>query len=165
MTSRFSVIDTAILSPGHCWISRNSEGPFIDTGVDVGLIHIERGRIYLAVEVLREMARVSGILDEGKSASVELKEQEWYNKGYSDALKENYGDVLHTLTDRIAVGNLDNAVPTASGTPSVDEESAGGTHQASEVAGSSERKSTSTGSVKRPSRVSADTGDESAYRL
>jgi hypothetical protein len=165
MTSRFSVIDKAILSPGHCWISRTSDGPFIDTSVDIGRMHIERGRIYLSVEVLREMARVAGILDEGKSASVELKEQEWYNKGYSDALKENYGDVLHALTDRIAAGNLDNAVPTAGGAPSVDEKSAGGTHEASEVAGSSERKSAGTGSVKRPSRVSADTGDESAYRL
>jgi hypothetical protein len=165
MTSRFSLIDTAVLNPGHCWISRNSEGPFIDTGVDVGRMHIERGRIYLAVEVLREMARVAGILDEGKSTSVELKEQELYNKGYSDALKENYGDLLHNLTNRIAVSNVGNAVPATGGAPTVIEESAGGAHETSEVAGDSERKIASTGSVKRPSRVSADTGDESAYRL
>lgn len=165
MTSRFSVIDTPILNPGHCWITRTTDGPFIDTSVDVGRMHIERGRIYLSVEVVREMARVAGILDEGKSASVELKEQELYNKGYSDALKENYGDLLHNLTDRIAVSNVGNVVPATGGTPTVVEESAGGAHETSEVAGDSERKVASTGSVKRPSRVSADTSDESAYRL
>jgi len=165
MTSRFSVIDTPVLSPGHCWITRTTDGPFIDTSVDVGRMHIERGRIYLSVEVVREMARVAGILDEGKSVSVELREQELYNKGYSDALKENYGDLLHNLTDRIAVGNVGNAVPATGGASPVVEELAGGAYEASEVAGSSERKSSSTGSVKRPSRVSADTGDESAYRL
>lgn len=165
MTSRFSVTDTAILNPGNCWITKNAEGPFIDTGVDVGRMNIERGRIYLSVEVLREMAREAGILDEGKSASVELKEKEWYNKGYSDALKENYGDVLHTLTDRLAAGKLDNDVSAGSGASAVAEKSAGGTHEASEVASESERKVSSTGSSKRPSRVSADTSDESAYRL
>jgi hypothetical protein len=165
MSSRFSVIDTAILAPGHCWVSKTAEGPFIDTGVDIGRMYIERGRIYLSFDVLREMARVAGIIDEGKSASVELKEQEWYNKGYSDALKENYGDVLHALTDRIATGDLDNAVPSASGASAIVEESSGGTHEASKNSGDSERKSTSTGSRKRPARVSTDSGDESAYRL
>ena len=165
MTSRFSVIDSPILSPGHCWISRSSDGPLIDTGIDIGRMNIERGRLYISFEMLREMARVAGILDEGKSTSVELKEQELYNKGYSDALKENYGDLLHNLTHRITTGNVGNAVPATSGAPTVVEESAGGTHETNEVAGDSERKSASTGSVKRPSRVSADTGDESAYRL
>jgi hypothetical protein len=165
MTSRFSVTDTPILSPGHCWISKNSEGPFIDTGVDVGRMFIERGRIYISVEILREMARVAGILDEGKSASAELKEQEWFNKGYSEALKENYGDLLTRLADRVGPSVLD----TFGVTGVVEEEDnagpSGQSLEGTEDAGVTERKVASTGSRKRPPRVSANTGDESSYRL
>jgi hypothetical protein len=176
MTSRFSLVKTPILSPGHCWISKTAEGPFIDTGVDVGRMHIERGRIYLSLEVLREMARVAGILDEGKSASVELKEKEWYDKGYSDALKENYGDVLSRLADRVGPSILD-AIDSAGaseaeadsqdavGALKTDSRDAAGALKADENAGDFERKIASTGSRKRPARVSADSGDESAYRL
>jgi hypothetical protein len=165
MSSRYSVTDTAILAPGHCWVSKNSEGPFIDTTVDVGRMFIERGRIYLAFDVIREMASVAGILNEGKSASVELKEQEWYNRGYSDALKENYGTVLHTLVDRIASSELDNDVLAGDGTSEIVEESAGRADEASQDASDAERKSSSASSRRRPARVSADSGDESSYRL
>jgi hypothetical protein len=165
MTSRFSVTETPILGPGHCWISKTVDGPFIDTGVDVGRMHIERGRIYISVEILREMARVAGILDEGKSASVELKEKEWYDKGYSDALKENYGDVLNRLADRVGPSVLDALSASAEATPESVEGTSVGTLEADETAGDSERKIASTGSRKRPARISTDSGDESSYRL
>jgi hypothetical protein len=109
MSSRFSITEAPALEPAVCWITRSGQGPFIDTGVDIGRMHIERGRIYLSFDALREMARVAGILDEGKSASVELKEIEWFNKGYSEALKENYGDLLTRLADRVGPGILDVA--------------------------------------------------------
>lgn len=165
MTSRFSVVDVPVLEPGHCWVSRTTDGPFIDTGIDIGRMHIERGRLYLSFDVLREMAREAGIIDEGKSVSAELKEKEWYDKGYSDALKENYGNLLNRLADSVNSGivdALDSAIDTE---PKAVEATAGGTHETDEASGKPERKSTSTGSVKRPSRISADTGDESAYRL
>lgn len=165
MTSRFSVIETPILSPGHCWISKTTDGPFIDTGVDVGRMHIERGRIYLSVEVLREMARVAGIIGEGKSVSAELKEKEWYDKGYSDALKENYGDLLARLADRVGPSILDAVSSTGTAEAQIDSADSGESLEGTENAGDTERKVASTGSRKRPARVSADSGDESAYRL
>lgn len=165
MTSRFSVVDTPILSPGHCWISKTATGTFLDTGVDVGRMNIERGRIYIELDILREMARVAGILDEGKSVSAELKEKEWYDKGYSDALKENYGDLLTRLADRVGPSILD-AVGSAGAVEAEDDsEPAGAALEGPEDAGDTEREVASTGSRKRPPRVSANTSDESAYRL
>ena len=165
MSSRFSITEAPTLEPAVCWITRSGQGPFIDTGVDVGRMHIERGRIYLSFDALREMARVAGILDEGKSASVELKEKEWFDKGYSEALKENYGDLLTRLADRVGPSILD-AVGTAG--ESEEEDNSGlaeSTLDATVDAGVVERKVASTRSRKRPSSVSANTGDESAYRL
>lgn len=165
MTSRFKVIDTPILAPGNCWVSKTTDGPFIDTGVDVGRMHIERGRIYLSFEVLREMARVAGILDEGKSTSAELKEKEWYDKGYSDAIKENYGNLLTQLADRVGPSILDAVSSAGTVEAEDDSESSGESLEGTEDAGDAERKVAGAGSRKRPSRVSANTGDESAYRL
>lgn len=165
MTSRFSVTEVPLLDPGHCWISKTAEGPFIDTGVDVGRMYIERGRIYLSFDVIREMARVAGILDEGKPASVELKEQEWYDKGYSDALKENYGDLLTRLADRVGPSILDAASVAGAVEAKADSGPSGESLEGTEDAGNAERKVASTGSRKRPSSVSTNTGDESAYRL
>lgn len=165
MSSRFSITEAPALEPAVCWITRSGQGPFIDTGVDVGRMHIERGRIYISLDALREMARVAGILDEGKSASVELKEREWFDKGYSEALKENYGDLLTRLADRVGPSILD-AVSSAGELE--EENNSGPTGTALETTvddGVTERKVTSAGSRKRPSSVSANTGDESAYRL
>lgn len=165
MTSRFSVVDVPVLAPGRCWVSRTTDGPLIDTGIDIGRMNIERGRLYLSFDVIREMAREAGILDEGKSVSAELKEKEWYNKGYSDALKENYGSIFNQLADRVGPSILDAFDSTVDGEPETVEDVAGGAHKTDETASKSERKITSTGSRKRPTSIPADTSDESAYRL
>lgn len=165
MTSRFSVVDVPVLAPGHCWVSRTTDGPFIDTGIDIGRMHIERGRLYLSFDVIREMAREAGVINEGKPVSVTLREKELYEKGYSDALKENYGNILNNLADRIGPSILDAFDSAVEGTPEAVEDVAGGTHKADETASKPQRKSTSTGSVKRPTSIPADTSDESAYRL
>jgi len=165
MTSRFSVTEAPILEPAVCWITRSGQGPFIDTGVDVGRMHIERGRIYISLDALREMARVAGILDEGKSASVELKEIEWFNKGYSEALKENYGDLLTRLADRVTPGIVDATGVAGEPEEEVNSGPAGAALDTTVDAGITERKVSSAGSRKRPSSVSANTGDESSYRL
>jgi hypothetical protein len=165
MSSRFSITEAPALEPAVCWITRSGQGPFIDTGVDIGRMHIERGRIYLSFDALREMARVAGILDEGKSASVELKEIEWFNKGYSEALKENYGDLLTRLADRVGPGILDVAGVAGELEKEINSGPAGAALETTVDAGITERKVASTSSRKRPSSVSANTGDESSYRL
>jgi hypothetical protein len=128
-------------------------------------MHIERGRIYISLDALREMARVAGILDEGKSASVELKEIEWFNKGYSEALKENYGDLLTRLADRVTPGIVDATGVAGEPEEEVNSGPAGAALDTTVDAGITERKVSSAGSRKRPSSVSANTGDESSYRL
>lgn len=165
MTSRYSLTEAPALAPGVCWITRTSTGPFIDTGVDVGRIHIERGRIYLSVEAIREMARTAGIIGEGPSSNVKLFALENYNKGYADALKENYGDLIRNLSERVATGVMDPASPAGTGEAEVSDSAPVAELGNDENVGGPERQVASTGSRKRPSSVSANSGDDSSYRL
>ena len=165
MSSRYSLTEAPTLAPGVCWISRTATGPFVDTGVDVGRLHIERGRIYLSVETIRELARVAGVLDEGPSANAQLFAQEQFNKGYAEALKENYGDLIRHLSERVAAGVVDPASAAGAGEAEASGSVAGAELGNDKDAGGPERQVANTGSRKRPSSVSANSGDESAYRL
>jgi hypothetical protein len=174
--SKFFLTDAPAMAPGVCWVTKTSVGPFIDTGVDLSLRVIDRGRIYLSVDALREMAQVAGLFDEKEPISVELKKQEWYDRGYNDAIKELDQDVINSFVGHVSR----NAVGVASTTALV--ESAGhttaagaavpgpsdataGTPENSSGVDKVKRKSSSTGSVKRPASVSANSSDESNFRL
>jgi len=174
--SRFFLTDAPALAPGVCWITRTSKGPFIDTGVDLSKNVIDRGRIYLSVEALREMAQLAGLFDEGEPKTAVLKKKQWYEEGYNDAMKELKSDVINNFVERVltdstvpvgaavpvepennhtaagaAVGNLEDA---ATGAPEVDKDTDG-----------AELKSASTSRFKRPSRFSTNSSDESNFRL
>ncbi len=88
MTSPFSVVQAPPREPGHCWFTKTAVGPFVDTGVDLSVARIDRGRIYISFDALREMARVAGILDEEEPKTVGLRKKQWYEEGYNDAVKE-----------------------------------------------------------------------------
>ena len=101
--SRFKLVDTPAMLPGDCWISRTSVGPFIDTGTDVPFER--RGRVYINVDVLREMAFEAGLF-EGLVPSTEVEKA--YANGVADTFKENIdGDLagaaaaLRSAADRI----------------------------------------------------------------
>ncbi len=174
--SRFFLTDAPALSPGVCWITRTSKGPFIDTGVDLSKNVIDRGRIYLSVEVLREMAQLAGLFEEGEPKTAALKRKQWYEEGYNQAIKELKSDVIDNFVERVLIDSVDTdgaAVPveseghlTAAGAAVPDPADAtAGTPEDDSVVDEVERESASTGSVKRPTRVSTNSSDESNFRL
>ena len=174
--SRFFLTDAPALSPGVCWITKTGKGPFVDTGIDLSKTVVDRGRMYLSVDVIREMAQLAGLFDEKKPVSVELHDKEVYDRGYNDAIKEINKDAINHFVEHVSrntVGINGNAAlvePTITHTaagaavPSV-EDAAAGTPQVDKDADGPKRKSASTGSVKRPSSVSTNSSDESNFRL
>lgn len=58
---KYQLLDSLPAAPGHCWLTKAIDGPFLDTGVDIKFN--ERGRFYVAVEAVREMAQAAGLFD------------------------------------------------------------------------------------------------------
>ena len=174
--SRFFLTDAPALSPGVCWITRTSKGPFIDTGVDLSKNVIDRGRIYLSVEVLREMAQLAGLFEEGEPKTAALKRKQWYEEGYNQAIKELKSDVIDNFVERVLIDSVDTngaAVSmeseghlTAAGAAVPDPANAtAGTPEDDSVVDEVEREGASTSRFKRPTRVSTNSSDESNFRL
>lgn len=110
---RFKVVDTPALMPGECWVTRTSVGPFIDTGVDTPFE--KRGRVYLSVETIREMAFEAGLFD-GLVPGTEVEKA--YANGRADAVKENLGGELDGIAaalrgaaDRISAVRVASEAP------------------------------------------------------
>ena len=174
--SRFTLTNAPAMSPGVCWITKTGVGPFIDTGVDLSLHVVDRGRIYISVDALREMAQVAGLFDEAQPTSVELKKKEWYDRGYHDALEEMNKDVINHFVERVVsysastAGAATPVAPTSSDTAAgaavADSASAdAGAQQDSADTGKVERKSSGSRGGKRPVGVSTNSSDESNFRL
>lgn len=176
MTSRFSIVQAPPKDPGHCWITKTAVGPFIDTGVDLSVAKIDRGRIYLSVEVVREMAQLAGLFDEGEPKTAGLKKKQWYEQGYNDAMKEISDNAIDRFIEHIGRTSADTAgvaepvaseghLSTAGAAIPAASYSAAGTSEVNQDLGGPELESTSTGSVERPSSVPADSSDGFDYRL
>jgi hypothetical protein len=174
--SRFFLVDAPALDPGVCWITKTSKGPFIDTGVDLSKTVIDRGRIYLSVDVIREMAQLAGLFEEGEPKTAGLKKKRWYEEGYNAAVKELQNDVVNNFVERVISNSALTAGAAISPTPessgqtiaepgTIDEGTTGDTAQVNTDSSESERKSAGTSRFKRLSRVPADSSDESTYRL
>lgn len=174
--SRFTLTNAPAMAPGVCWITKTGVGPFIDTHVDLSLHVVDRGRIYISVDALREMAQVAGLFDEKEPVSVELKKKEWYDKGYQAALEEINKDAINHFVERVVSHSASTAgaatpvAPEGSGTAAgaavPDSASADvGAQQDSADTGKVERKSSGSRSVKRPAGVSTNSSDESNFRL
>jgi len=176
MSSRFNVVQAPPQQPGHCWITRTAVGPFIDTGVDVSVGKIDRGRMYISIGVLREMAQVAGLFDEGQPVSVDLRRQEWYDKGYQAAMEEMSNDAVsrfieHASRNVIGIAGNTAMVESKSNLESAGaavpgfEEPAAGTSEIVESDGGSKWESSSVGSVERSASFSTSSSDDSQYRL
>jgi hypothetical protein len=174
--SRFFLVDAPPLDPGVCWITKTSKGPFIDTGVDLSKTVIDRGRIYLSVDVLREMAQIAGLFDEGEPKTAGLKKKQWYEEGYQAAVKELQNDVVNNFVERVisntalTAGAAVSPAPESSGQTvaepgTIDEGPTGNTVQSNTDSDEPERKSAGVSRFKRPARLSAGSSDESTYRL
>ena len=174
--SRFFLVDAPALAPGACWFTKTSDGPFIDTGYDLSKHVVDRGRVYISVSALREMAQVAGLFDEKEPISVEMKKKEWYDTGYNDAIKELKTDAVNNFVERVLAGPVSTAgaatlvEPTSNHTaagaavPDVADATAGAPEDGASV-DEVERESASVGSVKRPSRVSTNSSDDANFRL
>ena len=174
--TRFFLTDAPAMSPGVCWITKSGVGPFIDTGIDLSMHVVDRGRMYISVDALREMAQIAGLFDETTPVSVELRKKELYDLGYNDALKEMNKDVISNFVERIVSNAANSAGAATAVAPEVHHTAAGaavtdaasadaGEQQDSASAGKTERKSTGTRSVKRSAGVSTNSSDESNFRL
>lgn len=174
--SRFFLVDSPALAPGACWFTKTSDGPFIDTGYDLSKHVVDRGRVYISISALREMAQVAGLFDEKEPVSVEMKRKEWYDRGYNDAIKELKTDAVNNFVERVLVDSASTAGAatsvgaeshrTAAGAavPDPADATAGAPQDGSSV-DEVERESASTGSVKRPARVSTNSSDDANFRL
>ena len=174
--SRFFLVDAPALAPGACWFTKTSDGPFIDTGYDLSKHVIDRGRVYISITALREMAQVAGLFDEKEPISVEMKKKEWYDTGYNDAIKELKTDAVNHFVERVLSDSASTAGAatlvesashhTAAGAavPDVADATAG-TPQDGASVDEVERESASTGRVKRPARVSTNSSDDANFRL
>ena len=115
--SRFHLVQAPPREPGHCWITKTAVGPFIDTGIDLSVKVIDRGRIYISVDALREMAQVAGLFDEEEPKTVGLQRKKWYDEGYNDAIKEFSNESVDRFIEHISrnsVGVAGNAAMVAS---------------------------------------------------
>jgi hypothetical protein len=176
MTSRFTVVTAPARSPGVCYITRTSIGPFIDSGIDMSVSVIDRGRLYLAVDVIREMAQVAGLFDEGKPVSVVMQEKQWYDRGYNEAIKELKSDAISNYVQRVFIDSSSIDGDAALVAPESDGEldssngsdyqlSGAGAHESLEVDDGLERESASIGGIERPVSLSTNPSDESKFRL
>lgn len=97
--SRFSLTNAAELPPGKCWVTGTPSGPLVDTGVEIQFA--QRGRLYLSVDVVREMAEIAGLFQPLKDKAAEN-----YDLGLEAGKKELSGNL-----DR-AISQLDSALDT-----------------------------------------------------
>jgi hypothetical protein len=174
--SRFFLTDAPAMAPGVCWITKSGVGPFIDTGVDLSLHVVDRGRMYISVDAIREMAQIAGLFEEKDPVSVELRKKEYYDLGYKDALEEMNKDVISNFVERVvsnsasAAGAATPVAPegghTTAGAAVVDSASAdAGAQQDGASVDKVERKSSSSRSVKRPASVPTNSSDDANFRL
>ncbi len=174
--TRFFLTDAPALAPGVCWITKTGVGPFIDTGIDLSRNVIDRGRMYISVDALREMAQIAGLFDETAPVSVELRKKEFYDQGYKDALEEMNKDVISNFVERVISNSAlasGAAIPvgaeshhTAAGAAIADSANTNaGEREDGASVSETKRKSSGTRSVKRPVSVSTNSSDESNFRL
>ena len=161
------------MAPGNDLVTGSTVGPFIDTAYDVpfGL----RGRVYLSVETIEEMARVAGLFDSPDKKTKALIEAA-YGRGHDNAVRESLGGDLRNIHDRLAVvadwlgslatvvepapdqaviGTIEPATPDPK--PVVELSTARATRSSGQGNGASRNR--------RPAGVSVSTGDEPGFRI
>jgi len=176
MSSRFNLVQAPPKAPGHCWITKTSVGPFIDTGIDLSLKVIDRGRLYISVDALREMAQIAGLFEETEPKEAVLRKKRWYEEGYDDAIKELSNESLNRLVEHV----INNSAGVADGSAMVAPaghlstagaaipepvDTAGVAQQSNEDVDGFEQQSTEPIVIQRSDDVPADSSNEPNYRL
>lgn len=101
---RWALVDAPALMPGVDFVTRSPNGPFIDTGISVSIEN--RGRVYLSVQTIKEMAEIAGLLDTKNAQERSLHDMEKYNEGFKAGLQEgtDLNDRLGNIISHIAAG-------------------------------------------------------------
>lgn len=84
---RWVLTDAPVHQPAEDFITKTPNGPFIDTGFDVPFE--KRGRMYLSVETIKEMAQVAGLLENKNAQEKALYDLEIENRGYERGLRDS----------------------------------------------------------------------------
>jgi hypothetical protein len=107
---RWTLTDAPTLQPAVDFITKTPNGPFIDTGMNVTFE--QRGRVYLSVETIKEMAQVAGLLDNKNAQEKTLHDIAIYNDGYKAGLKEGEELVakLMGVAGRLATGDYSDVI-------------------------------------------------------
>ena len=103
---RWVLTDAPTLQPAVDFITKSPNGPFIDTGFNVTFE--QRGRIYLSVDTIKEMAEVAGLLENKNAQEKKLHDEANYNRGYEDGLKESEKllGLLTSAAERLSPAHL-----------------------------------------------------------
>lgn len=101
---RWALVDAPALMPGVDFVTRSPNGPFIDTGISVSIEN--RGRVYLSVQTIKEMAEIAGLIDTKNAQERSLYDMEKYNEGFKAGLQEgtDLNDRLGNIISHIAAG-------------------------------------------------------------
>ena len=102
---RWALVDAPTLAPATDFVTKSANGPFIDTGINV--IPEMRGRVYLSVDTIKEMAEIAGLLENKNAQEKNLYDIEVYNRGYKDGLRDGEELIgkLATTIDRLSAGD------------------------------------------------------------
>jgi activator of HSP90 ATPase len=172
---RWAIVDAPTLQPAVDFITKSPNGPFIDTGVNVTFEM--RGRMYLSVETIKEMAEIAGLLEARNAQEANLHELDIYNKGYEAGLKEGeelYGKLV-AVVDRLRGVDYSTVirdveiVEDSEGESGVESGISDGDSDNIQDAPVRKRKSggktVATNSVKGPDDVSSLNGDDEYFKL
>ena len=172
---RWSMTDAPALQPAVDFITKSPVGPFIDTGLNVTFEM--RGRVYLSVETIKEMAQIAGLLENKNAQEKSLYEAGIYNRGYKDGLyegKELLGK-LTTAVERMSAPDYSAVIRDVEVDEDregdADNESGEPAGDSSDVQGTSARKRKSGGktvaapSVEGPNDVSSVSGNDDLFKL
>lgn len=172
---RWKLVKAPTLQPAVDFVTKSPNGPFIDTQFDVPFE--VRGRVYLSVETIKEMAEVAGLLDSKNANEKNLHDIALFNEGYEAGLKEGQelngkldsimrhlsGDVFSDVITNVAIDENESI---SAG------ESSGSSEGTSEdapkaTAGSRKPRGTSkpVDSVKGPNDVSSVNGNDATFGL
>lgn len=101
---RWALVDAPALMPGVDFVTRSPNGPFIDTGISVSVEN--KGRVYLSVETIKEMAEIAGLLETKNAQERSIYDMEIYNEGYKAGLKEgtDLSERLGNIVSHFAAG-------------------------------------------------------------
>jgi hypothetical protein len=114
---RWILTDAPTLQPAVDFITKTPNGPFIDTGFNVTFEN--RGRVYLSVETIKEMAEIAGLLESKNAQELSLHDKAMYERGYERGLRDSE-ELVGKLTSVISSMSAPDYAPVLHDVETVD---------------------------------------------